>query len=383
MKRIKIVFCGSHFSPAYGVIENLIINEDFDIYYIGRNKSMEGDEALSLESIYLKKLNIHYRSISNARLQRSLTWWTIVSILKFPAVFLQSFILIFKIRPELVVSFGGFIALPLCLSAWIMRIPIITHEQTAILGLANRVISKFAKITCLTYKNTKYAPKGSNTFITGNPIRKSIFNPSNNSKYQFGNSKLPLIYITGGSQGSESINSIVAQILPRLLINFRIIHQSGSADNAGVYRNLLNIINSLPLKLRKNYLILKTIDPDNTGIIYKKSTMVVGRAGANTVAELGVTGTPSILIPLPWSAENEQLENANKLKVLGLAEILKQDKLSSELLYKKIRYMARNIDNYKKNSKKYSQRYLQNGAKLMIDCIYRVLNRKLTCDEEN
>ena len=220
-----------------------------------------------------------------------------------------------------------------------MKIPVITHEQTPHLGLSNKIICRFAKVLCLSFKETKGVPKGINTVFTGLPLRESLFTDHDFGVIDFGNKKLPLIYITGGNLGSRIINKKIGEIIPMLFLRYRILHQCGNANDGEDFKYLTFVKNSLPLSYKNNYKVLKQINPSSMGIIYKNASLVIGRSGANTVAEILAFGVPALLIPLPWAGQNEQSLNAEMIKSKGLGEILPQSEITPQLLSERINLM--------------------------------------------
>lgn len=349
---INIVICGGHLAPALAITETLQKNKKYQIYYFGRKHALEGDPAESLEYRTMAKLHIPFKAITSARLQRVFTWYTVLSIFKFPIGLTQSFLLLLAIRPKIVISFGGYLALPVCLCASLLRIPIITHEQTHSLGLSNKIISRFAQVLCLSYKDTVGISVGVKTVLVGNPIRESLFTGKNEDRkiIDFGNRKLPLIYITGGSVGSRSINLVIGKILSSLITTFRVLHQCGNADGEADFKNLSQLRDSLPRNYQKNYKIISQVDPASIGTVYRNASLIIGRAGANTVTEILAFGKPSILIPLPWAGHNEQEKNALMVKMVGLGEIVDQSKLTPKFLFDKINSLIANIDSYRRNA---------------------------------
>ncbi|MBI4999732.1 glycosyltransferase, partial [Candidatus Gottesmanbacteria bacterium] len=254
-------------------------------------------------------------------------------------------------------SFGGYIALPVALAGWLLRIPIITHEQSVVPGLATKIISRIAYRVCVSWpQSLGFFPK-EKTRLTGNPIRLAIFNfqfsifnkiPIS----QFPNKKLPLIYITGGNLGAHAINEVVANILPRLLEKYRIIHQCGDSQIYRDYGQLSVVSCQLSVEQRKRYLLTKYVESEDIGWVLNNADLVISRAGANTVTELAALAKPAIFIPLPWAGQQEQLANASLLEKIGSAVILPQEKLTGQSLYQCIESLIQNIDKYKENSKK-------------------------------
>jgi UDP-N-acetylglucosamine--N-acetylmuramyl-(pentapeptide) pyrophosphoryl-undecaprenol N-acetylglucosamine transferase len=169
---MKILITGAHFTPAQAVIEEIQKigkSEDrmkseksddsaFQIIYVGRGTTMEGDKTPSVESQVLPKLGVHFIPITTGRLRRYLSLGTFLSLLKIPVGFAQAFWIILTQQPELVVSFGGYVAVPLVFWAWVFNIPVLIHEQTMVSGLANQISSVFATKIALTFK-TNYSEK--------------------------------------------------------------------------------------------------------------------------------------------------------------------------------------------------------------------------------
>ena len=184
---------------------------------------------------------------------------------------------------------------------------------------------------------------------------------------------LLLIYITGGSLGARSINHTVSKIIPQLIKKFRILHQCGMANRSEDFKQLSVLKNTLSANERENYKVVEQIDPHLVGSILHNALLCIGRAGANTVAELARVGVPSILIPLPWSAEGEQTENARLLRKLGLAIIISQQELTSQKLLESIILIASHRADYQANKEMVNQLFPQDANKHLVAIIESVL----------
>lgn len=125
---MKLIITGGHLSPMLNVIEEL--PKEYSVLVIGRKRAIEGDETVSLEYEAIRKKGIPFKSIIAGRLQRKWTKKTLFSVLKFPIGFFQSFFILFSEKPDVVLSFGGYVSLPVVISAFIQRVPIVIHEQT-------------------------------------------------------------------------------------------------------------------------------------------------------------------------------------------------------------------------------------------------------------
>lgn len=317
-------------TPALAVMD-VLKSRSWKIYYIGRKHALEGDPAISQEYIQVKKLGYQFYNLTTGRLQRKFTRYTLTSLLKIPTGFIQAFYYVMEIRPQVILSFGGYVALPLCIWAWILGIPVVTHEQTLNLGLANRIIAKFATKICISWKqNQNNFPAGKVEF-TGNPLRKDIFEIR--SSLSIPNDK-PIVYITGGNLGAHYINVSVCQVLEKLLKKYVLIHQCG---NSKVYNDFVKLEEKkelLPGELQNRYFLLDYVNQDLIGWIYKNADMLVARPGANTLSEIIALKKPAIFIPLPGSGSGEQETNAKFLENRNAAKIIfqKDKPVGDELL---------------------------------------------------
>ena len=314
----KVAICGGHLSPALALIEELKKKKDVEVIFFGRKYSTEGSENLSAEYKTVKNLDIKFYPIIAGRLQRKFTRHTIGALLKIPIGFVQSFAYLIRIRPSLVISFGGYLSLPIVFSAWLLGIKSISHEQSVKLGLANKINSAFSKKAYLSWPQTTNNLKSDKYKVIGNLTRQSIFKKAaKDTKIQkFLNSSDKLIFVTGGNQGSHFINNLIFVITPQLS-SYQIIHQVGTANFKGD-------LDKAKKTKRANYLSLDYISGDNIGAIFNRADLIISRSGANTVWDLAILAKVAILIPLPISAGGEQKANAKILDKAGSSVILDQ-----------------------------------------------------------
>jgi len=341
---MKICITGSHFTPAQAVIDELKKDNGVEIIYIGRKYTREGDKSVSVESQVLPKLGVKFIPITTGRLQRSFTRYTIPSLFKIPFGFLQSFYLILKEKPDVILSFGGYVAVPVVISSWLLSIPIIIHEQTLVSGLANTISSFFANKIAISFEKNKSFEK-CKTILTGNPMRKELFDDKNSEFISFfekaKKDKLPVILITGGNQGSHMINESVNLCLENLLKIAFVIHQTGDSkfDDFRKLEDRAKTLNN-----NERYIIKKWIDGEDFGMVLKNADLAVSRAGINSLIEFAYFGVPTLIIPIPFLYKNEQMVNAKFFRELGLCEVLEQSNLESENLLKSIKAMLGNLE---------------------------------------
>lgn len=324
---MKVLVTGAHFTPAVATIEELKKTAGIEIVYVGRKTTLEGDKTPSIESEVLPSLGVKFIPIITGRLQRAFTFYTIPSLLKMPIGFLQALCIILSEKPDVVLSFGGYVAVPVVVTSWLFSIPVIVHEQSLAPGLANKISSYFADKIAVSFE--KNAPKSKKVILTGNPIRREILDmPERRRVHQ----KLPAILIIGGNQGSHVINLAAEKCLGQLLKIARVYHQTGGSK----YRDF----ERLQEKENNGYKVFKFISKDWLRIL-RECDLVVSRAGINSLTELAYLGKPALLIPIP---NNEQRKNAEFFEKHGIINILPQIKLSGETLFRNIKNMLKHLD---------------------------------------
>lgn len=336
---MRIVVTGGHPAPALAVIDELLKRKETDIHFIGRQFAVDHGVAPSYEFKQIKDMNIPFYHLQTGRFLRDYSLRSIVSTFRLISGLYDSFALLSKIKPDVVMSFGGYIALPVCIVARLMDIYVITHEQTIAPGLANKIIGKFANKVLISFPETMKYFDVSKTKVTGNPIRsgamKVVKQPITIA------SSRPVIYITGGSLGSHSINIHIERILDRLLKKFTVIHQVGNVEE-------YNDFDRLSALNKKHYHVVHHFSSDEIGWVFQTADIIISRGGANTTCELILHKKPCIIIPLPWSGSNEQELHAKLFSVSGAGDMFLQDH-SSEELYEKIEYMYEHLSDYRKN----------------------------------
>jgi UDP-N-acetylglucosamine--N-acetylmuramyl-(pentapeptide) pyrophosphoryl-undecaprenol N-acetylglucosamine transferase len=380
---MKILICGGHLTPALAVIDNL--PNDAHVLYVGRKHALEGDSAVSLEYHTVSERKIPFVTLQTGRLQRKWTKHTIPSLLKLPKGFFHAFSIIKKYKPDVIVGFGGYISVPLCIAGWMQKIPVIIHEQTLEVGLANKILSPFATKICISWKNSeKFFPKHK-TSLTGNPAISVIADfiktchpelDSGSSLYKIpkqvrhdniGNR--PILVIVGGSLGSHAINILVEGCLEKLLQSFTIIHQTGAAKAYNDYDRLLERKETLPYALRKFYTLSQFIEPEKIITTFQKADLIISRAGINTVTTLLILNKPTLFIPLPVSQNQEQLKNAQFFADHGLGEVIEQSSLTSETMLSLVTAMLKNKKHYTNTKDLHELTIHKTAAKNIIEII--------------
>tara|TARA_B100001094_G_scaffold329802_1_gene393407 strand:- start:23 stop:1081 length:1059 start_codon:yes stop_codon:yes gene_type:complete len=307
---------GGHVFPASAIAKSLVKN-NYEVVFIGTGTEIEKSAYEELDS---KIYNLSIEGFRGSNL-----------IIKFKVIY-QIFVNIFKVikiikedQIDAMIGFGGFITVPSGIACWLTRKPIFLHEQNAVLGSANKLLSKISKINFIGFpiKGLKRA------VLSGNPIR-DFFNDSQKNYIGKDNEEIK-IYITGGSQGAEYINQTVPLIFKNLPYELKIRHQCGK-DKLEKVKDLYksNEINAEVNEFYKN---------PNEQIIW--SDFVISRAGAISLSEITSLKRGVVMIPLPTSIDNHQLWNAKSIEGISMG-ILHEQKEHINHLQKKVDTLIKN-----------------------------------------
>lgn len=344
---LKIVITGGHHNSALPVIELLLQryntsqSQDLQIHWFGHRTTIKGDTKDSLEYQEITQLNIPFYELKAGKLYKT---FDIIRLLKVPFGLFHALYFLLKIKPDLIVSFGGYLAAPTVIAGKILGVPSITHEQTVVAGYANKLIAHFADKILLSWPQSRIYFPGEKTVVTGLPLRNEITQLSSQSFISPNN--LPTIYITAGKTGSHVINLTVKAALPELLKFANIIHQCGDNSIFDDFSDANKNYEAFKDQVPGVYYPKKYVFADEIGEAYNRSTLVIARSGAHTTAELLFLEKPCVLVPIPWVSHNEQFENANILKNAGLAEILEEKNLSAEALISSVKKIIQNPSKY-------------------------------------
>jgi len=328
-EQTKIVLTGGHAgTTALSIVHEITKRKlAWDLYWIGSRKAHEGSDAPTLESRTLPNYGVEFISIRAGKLQRRWSKHTIPSLIKVPLGFIDAYRVLKRLKPQIVVSFGGYSSFPVVVCAWLLKIPVLLQEQITGLGFANRLSLPFAKKVALAREEGLGPSKGKG-IVLGNPISPEIARLIPKSKMN----SVPTLFVFAGSRGSQSINEMIKVLLPKLLDHFRVIHHTGDLD----FNPFSQLHKTLKPSHRKKYFPYKFIETSDVPLFYQKSDILIGRAGANTISEIMVVGIPSIVIPLTWTNYQEQILNAKAAQKRNFVRVLDQDTLTPDKLYKTI-----------------------------------------------
>lgn len=331
MKELKKILVsgggtGGHIMPAIALCEE--IRERYpeaEICFAGRKDSME--ERLA------EKHGLEFFCIPSSPKGRGLK--TVRNFFVNLAGFFKSLALIIKLRPEAVVTFGGYTSAPLLLASVILGKNAVVHESNAIPGRVTRLMSHFGvRVACgldsdhpIMKKLKKSIRKETSFAVTGNPLRKAFKEPAGDLSATLTgyDSTRPLLLVFGGSQGAHNINVLIARSIAKLKDNFptlQIVHLCGAND--------IETLRSAYENVKLTYWLFPFFDDMSS--LMKKADLCVARSGALSITEICACKLPAILIPLPFAADNHQLANAKVLEKAGGAVIREEKDLTAQAL---------------------------------------------------
>ena len=328
---------GGHFYPIIAMAEALndLVREERllqpKLYYLAPTPF---DEKALFEN------GMVYLQIPAGKIRRYFSLQNATDLFITLAGTLRALVTLFRIYPDVVVSKGGYGSIPTVLAARLLRIPVIIHESDAKPGRANLFAASFAQKIAISFESAAhFFPKNVQGKIarTGIPIRKALtrVEPEGARQYLQLEAGIPTVLILGGSQGSLRINETILTALTELVGFTNVIHQTGRAH----FKNVTDIAQ---VELGKNE-HKSRYHPFNylTEVSLQRAAgiadVVVSRAGAGTIAEIGLWKKPAILIPIPEAVSHDQRSNAYAFARTGAAVVIEEENLSPHVLTSEIR----------------------------------------------
>ena len=317
MKTNRIVLTGGgtlgHVTPHMALIPTLQAR-GYEIHYVGTQGGMEAAKIQSIPGIT-------YHAVKTGKLRRYFSWQNFIDPFRVLAGAFQSAHLMGKLKPDVVFSKGGFVAVPVVFGAWVHRIPVLCHESDLTPGLANKLCKPFATRMVTTFPECAEA-LGPKAECVGTPLRPDLFSGSREkglALFGFKGEK-PVLLMMGGSSGAQSVNKALREALPALLPDFDVAHLCGKG-------NLDAALEGTPGYAQVEFLDAEL--PDALAC----ADLVLSRAGSNALMELQALCKPLLLVPYPKGASRgDQILNAQSLAGRGLCRVLLQENMNAETL---------------------------------------------------
>ncbi len=342
-KKIHILLVGGgtggHFYPLISIGEALrTSSQNIVLYYAGPD--VYDADALAAQ-------NIHFVQIPAGKQRRYASLLNFFDIFKTLYGACIAVLKLLSIYPDVIMSKGGYTSVPIILAAKFLRIPIVVHESDSLPGKANKLAARFAETVVVSYPETHELFDNSNVVHLGIPIRSALLAPQSEQPLQAFNIEAnhPLILVLGGSQGAERVNELILDSLDELLPSFSIIHQTGKM-NFEVCKSSADAL-ILDDTLRSRYHPIAFLEGSELNDAYHLASIIISRAGSNSIFEIALHGKPSILIPIPETISHDQRTNAYTYARSGATTVMEEGSITPSLLRAEIDRIMQNDDIYK------------------------------------
>lgn len=314
-KRIVLTGGGTagHVTPHLSLIPKLR-EAGYEIHYIGTENGIEHEMINRLPEVT-------YHVVKSGKLRRYFSVQNFTDPFRVLAGAFQSIGLMRSLHPDVCFSKGGFVSVPVVFGAWLCRVPAVCHESDLTPGLANRICAKFAKRVATTFEECARS-LGPKAVMTGTPLRPALFRGSRAAGLALAgfDGLKPVLLMTGGSLGAQSVNRCLRESLPNLLPHMDVLHLCGKG-------NLAPDLSGLSGYCQKEFL------SDEMADALAAADIVLSRAGSNSLCELLALHKPMLLVPYPLEASRgDQIQNAESYRKRGLAMVLKQEEMTSATL---------------------------------------------------
>jgi len=344
---------GGHFYPLIAVADALYeksgiekLLKDPDIYYLAPNP---------YDADALSAYDIKYKSISAGKSRPGLSFVNVFDWFRTGWGIIKAIWTVYVIYPDVIFSKGGYVSFPVLVAGRLLRIPIIIHESDSVPGRVNKWAGKFAQRIAVSFPQAASFFEKDKVAFTGNPIRSEIAYPANSGAREFLNmdEDIPVIFILGGSQGAQIINSVILETLPKLLESYYVIHQVGDKNVTSVRETtdfFFSELSRSKQSLRRRYKTFGFLDENAMRMAAGAADIVISRAGS-TIFELAAWAVPSILIPLDTAHADHQRKNAYAYASTGAAVVIDESNLGDDILLSEINNVMNSNDTYLKMTK--------------------------------
>lgn len=347
---------GGHIFPAEA-ITGALLNKGFRVAFVTDKR---GKNFASLPGVQTYKL------VSEAVAGRTF-FHKAIAVLKLLFGGMQAMVLLHKLKPLLVVGVGGYASFPAVISAHLLRIPIVLHEQNAVLGRANRIFAQDARLIATSFSPTKRVPSNIKQLRVGMPARNRILEKEN-SPYPPHKKEFHLL-VFGGSQGASFFSRIFPEVLLQLPTELKeniVLTQQARPEDLEYVRSLYS---GQPFKR-------VTVEPffDDMPYLLQNANLVVSRGGASTITELEIIGRPAIIVPLPSAADNHQTENATQFCDSGAGWLVLEKGFNSARVSERLAELIRNPNELAHAAAQAYNRAMPNAAKTVAEEVEKIIH---------
>lgn len=348
---------GGHLFPGIALAEEVVTRHPKnEVIFVGTERGLE---ARIVPAAGYPLETIRVRGLKGMGLAKFL-----IGIFALPLSFIESWKLLRKHRPDVVVGVGGYASGPVVLTAWLLGVPTAVQEQNALPGITNRILGHFARASFISFEEARRFFPAARTYLIGNPIRKALMD--NYLRSTVAHDRFTVL-VFGGSLGAKGLNTRMLDALDHLgdlkdVIHF--VHQTGKKD--------LEVVRSGYAQRGFSAEVVEFIE-DMSGA-YARAELVICRAGATTLAELTVCKKASILIPFPYATDDHQAVNASAMVAAGAALMFREQDLNGAVLAEHIRQLKAEPERLRKMEKMAGLLGRPEAAKELADVCVQLMN---------
>lgn len=350
---------GGHVYPALAIANEFKKRGNVKILFIG---TQDG-----LESRVIPKNGYDIAYVKAFGLKRKISLDIFKTVYYSISGFVEARKIIQDFDPQLIITTGGYVSLPVAISAKVLKIPLFIHEQNVFPGLTNKLTSRFANKIFVSFEESrKYFKNGNNVVFSGNPIREELLNiPYSKAKELINEPKRKVVLSIGGSGGAKYLNHSILDLAKRFAKRDDVIFIVSTGEK--YYNDVLNYARQLGLE--SNLKIYPYIE--DMPIFLNAADVVISRGGAIALSEIMAVGVASIIVPSPYVSNNHQEFNARYLEKNGAAYVVLENQLSGDELFN---YVVKLLDDDRqrremaKNCKKISK---TNAVQIIVDTILK------------
>ncbi|ABI68146.1 undecaprenyldiphospho-muramoylpentapeptide beta-N-acetylglucosaminyltransferase [Syntrophomonas wolfei] len=351
---------GGHIYPALAIASGLKERlGEAEILYVGTKKGLEAN--------IVPRAGLRFTTIDISGIDRSSMLKASRSLVKFPRSFFQAWDIIKDFQPDIVIGTGGYVSFPIVMAGTFFPSKTVIHEQNAIPGLANRNLARRVDYALLNFAEAAPYMKAKSMKVTGLPVRSEIFNVQRAESIK----KLGLepnlftLVVFGGSRGAMTINQAMLEAVERWQDSkMQIIWITGESSYNEIKQQLEERLSLSKRRFLQLYPYMFNIEE-----ALAAADLAVCRAGAGTLSELAILGLPAILVPYPYAAENHQEKNARALLAKKAVEMVIDEFLDGDTLYKKVNELRENPVYLKEMARNMAKEGRPNALNEILDVI--------------
>jgi UDP-N-acetylglucosamine--N-acetylmuramyl-(pentapeptide) pyrophosphoryl-undecaprenol N-acetylglucosamine transferase len=327
---------GGHIYPALAIATQLSEEYQAEILYLGSDDGLETD--------IVPAAGFRLATIKAGKLRRYVSWQTLTGVMRVPIGMIQAINIVGKFRPQVVFTSGGYVAVPAGLAARLNRVPLLMHQQDVQPNLSNKLVAPLATRISVAFTDSLAFFPAHKTLQPGNPIRQAMLDVRQmlpeEARQKLGfEEQVPLLLVTGGSQGARHLNQVVSEALPDLLVHCQVLQISGKELYIETRELSNSVLAHLKETMRRRYQLVAYLN-EEMPLALQAADLVLCRSGASTLSELAVLSKPSILVPLPPAiGSSPQEANAEMFGRKAAAEVIRDGDLKPQVLAERVKFI--------------------------------------------